>query len=122
MPVEITSYKCAYCNKVSRTKGSIVQHEKWCRHNPQNRYCHTCANCDPNGVILTVDTCTLIDPHDTIEVRGMYCTHYEMAINKDTAPYYIECDTADNAGWGPEEKVPCTCQAYEAKKEDAPQR
>lgn len=48
MPIEITKYKCSYCNKREfKTKSSCVRHEKRCFWNPIMRACATCGNCEP---------------------------------------------------------------------------
>ena len=38
-------WKCSFCNKISRSKGAIVTHEKTCKHNIKNKtYCFECEH------------------------------------------------------------------------------
>lgn len=63
-------FKCEFCAKVSLNAGAIVQHEKFCRHNPKNKHiCFECKNC----TILT-----FIGKHRTI--KDFECSFFHKRI------------------------------------------
>ena len=42
--VEIIAFKCEYCNKIYKIKGSATRHEIHCFANPGTKACRTCEH------------------------------------------------------------------------------
>lgn len=40
----ITAYKCDYCKRYGKDKGSILRHETKCYYNPVTMSCGTCTS------------------------------------------------------------------------------
>ena len=38
-----TVYRCDYCTKISKSAGAMIQHEKYCKKNPE--FIHPCFMC-----------------------------------------------------------------------------
>jgi len=41
---EVVAFKCEHCNKISKSQGSMKNHERKCFNNPVSRSCATCKN------------------------------------------------------------------------------
>ena len=46
MPLEVTAYKCQYCNQISLDHSFIERHEKMCSYNKERErhYCYKCVH------------------------------------------------------------------------------
>lgn len=118
MPTEITAYKCAYCNRVSRTRSGIINHEWACKYNPGRRNCHTCKFCETDTIIIPPG-----EPGNEPDERerlfgitpkprtyhGLICKYFNSPVGYK--PYYRECETDWN-----ERPMPGTCWYYEPKE------
>ena len=48
-----TVYKCDHCTKISKSAGAMIQHEKYCKKNPEFRHpCFMCLHLESNKVVL----------------------------------------------------------------------
>ena len=70
MPRKVTAWACKYrCGyKVQTVKSRMVEHEKRCCHNPENRACVTCTNFCP------WEDYAIIDPYRSYTIRGLGCS------------------------------------------------
>ena len=105
MPTKVQAWKCNYCNKVTISAGSTAVHEAFCKKNPNNRYCVTCAKCYYEHVVEELDSQTPYG-HDV-----MWCKQYDKPIYEK--PYFEECETEDSYGYS--RNIPCTCAEYDQK-------
>lgn len=106
MPSKVLAWKCNYCNKVTISAGSTAAHEAYCKKNPKNKFCVTCAKCYYNHVFE--ESCSeYVTPweHDV-----MWCRQYDKPIYEK--PYFEECETEDHYECEPT-NIPCTCAEYE---------
>ena len=107
MPNKVQAWKCDYCNKVTISAGSTAAHEAFCKKNPNNRYCVTCAKCYYEHVEEDQDGASPYS-HDVL-----WCRQYDKPIYEK--PYFEECETEESYGYS--RNIPCTCAEYEQKRE-----
>ena len=48
-----TVYRCDHCTKISKSAGAMIQHEKYCKKNPEFIHpCFMCLHLESNKVVL----------------------------------------------------------------------
>ena len=111
MSKAVEAYKCDWCSRCFGRKCDVNRHEEACRNNPERHYCITCVH----GVLDTSykDTNFLDTPLESQPKYGPFCDYYGEYIHEK--PYYIDCETNNTDGWGPEYNIPGTCENYEYK-------
>lgn len=50
---EVQAYKCEYCGKLYKVRGTCIKHEKYCRLAPNNQ--HACLWCSNLQKIIPID-------------------------------------------------------------------
>lgn len=110
MSKAVKAYKCDWCSRCFGRKQNADRHEKSCSNNPDRHHCKTCIH----GVMGIVDEIEApIGSYPGYDVYGAYCNYHDKPIRDK--PYYIDCGTENNGGWGPEYPLPGTCIHYEYK-------
>jgi len=61
---EMKAYQCSFCRFYKKTKVSVLNHEKHCFYNPENRACATCQHnildfllSEDDNVLTKVNVC-----------------------------------------------------------------
>ena len=106
----VEAYKCDWCSRCFGRKCDVNRHEEACNNNPVRQHCKTCVNGLWTVISQTEDA---FDRDYPVDLYGPFCGYHNKPIFEK--PYYIECDTHNYGGWGPERPVPGTCLAYKYK-------
>lgn len=112
MPIKVKAYKCQWCNRVSRTKSGIIQHEKRCHSNPEFKCCENCVH----AFIKRMEAKD--DVFGIMYAEAPYCAYHDTEIfapsGHNEYAYFIDCELEDY-GDSHERPIPYTCWWFKSK-------
>lgn len=113
---EITGYKCDFCGKIYRYKGTALNHEKVCNKNPKNNA--ACIGCKYiEKIPVEFDNIVYDDDYggsQTIKSKMFHC----IKLNKDLYPALIlrkKLHLRHPEHFAKQEQMPSECEFYDCE-------
>ena len=98
---QVTAYKCEYCNKLNQWTHHIKRHERFCKHNPNNR--HKCFEYCKHLKLELYD-----DHHGVVYSKGFKCLKTGKNMYSYKAEKSIIIDVREEG-----ERMPLECKYFE---------